>query len=365
MELKITNHYEIGDRKIDRYEVFNEKDVSMSHSSVTTLPTRFAGNQICTMAIGGIATAPEYRRNGCVRLLFDTLFPQASTHGWVMSILHPFSFSYYRKFGYEKVSDHILLSFPITALDFLPRNPDLIPYTDAHTADLISLYERCTTHRNLTFPRQHANAFPHTKYLYYENGKAEGYIAIETENHYEINRMASDNLHVYEMGYTSPQALRALLGFLRMFEGELDTVLIHDVGMLPEVPLLMKHYTHIEYRIVSDIMARVLDTKALLLANTYPTEKGRFTVRVEDLYDSVRGVYRVEYENGVGNVERLSDEADFDLSAPVSSFTRMVYGYDAYDAYLASFMDGVILRNNAADFFRAFPKRMNGLFEHF
>lgn len=365
MQVKITDHYEDAYLKSDRCEVFNEEGISMSHGGFVTRQTRFSGKNITTLAVGGIGTAPEYRRNGCVRAMFEKILPTARENGWIVSILHPFSFSYYRKFGYEKVSDHVLLSFPITALDFLPRNPGLVPYTDAHAADLIDLYDRFTKNRNLTFQRPNANAFGHRKYLYYENGRAEGYISIEEENHYEINRMVSDNLHVYEMGYTSPRALRALLSFLRMFEGELDTVLIHDVGMLPEVDLLLKHYTHTQYRVVPDIMARVLDTKAVLEANTYPMEKGLFTVRVEDIYDSVRGVYRVEYENGVGNVEQLSDEADFDLSAPVTAFSRLVYGYDAYDAYLASFMDGVQVHNDAVDFFRAFPKRINGLFEHF
>lgn len=365
MQIKITDHSEDAYVQCDRYEVFNDAGVSMSHAGLVTRQTRFAGKNITTLAVGGVGTAPEYRRNGCVRAMFETFLPQAREHGWVVSILHPFSFSYYRKFGYEKVSDHVLLSFPITALDFLPRNPELVPYTDDCAADLIDLYDRCTKNRNLTFQRPGANAFGHRKYLYYENGRAEGYIALELQNHYEINRMVSDNLHIYEMGYTSPKALRALLSFCRMFEGELDTVLIHDVGMLPEVDLLLKHYTHTTYRTVPDIMARVLDTKAILEANTYPTEKGCFTVRVEDAYDSVRGVYRVAYEDGVGDVEQLSDTADFDLSAPVAAFTRMVYGYDAYNAYLASFMDGVQVNNEAVDFFRAFPKRMNGLFEHF
>ncbi len=365
MQIRITDHSEDAFVRADRYEVFNDEGVSMSHAGLVTRQTRFAGNNITTLAVGGVGTAPEYRRNGCVRAMFEDFLPRARENGWVVSILHPFSFSYYRKFGYEKVSDHVLLSFPITALDFLPRDPGLVPYTDDCAADLIDLYDRCTKNRNLTFQRPGANAFGHRKYLYYENGKAEGYIALELQNHYEINRMVSDNLHIYEMGYTSPRALRALLSFCRMFEGELDTVLIHDVGMLPEVDLLLKHYTHTAYRTVPDIMARVLDTKAILEANTYPAKKGHFTVRVEDKYDSVRGVYRVAYENGTGEVEQLSDEADFDLSAPVAPFTRMVYGYDAYNAYLASFMDGVRVNNDAVDFFRAFPKRMNGLFEHF
>ena len=121
MQIRITDHNENEYVKSDRYEVFNDAGVSMSHAGAVTRQTRFAGSNITTLAIGGVGTAPEYRRNGCVRAMFEEILPKAKENGWAVSILHPFSFSYYRKFGYEKVSDHVLLSFPITALDFLPR----------------------------------------------------------------------------------------------------------------------------------------------------------------------------------------------------------------------------------------------------
>ena len=52
--------------------------------------------------------------------------------------------------------------------------------------------------------------------LYGENGKAEGYMVLAREQYYYVNRMASVNLHVREICFTSPESLLKLLGFLRM-----------------------------------------------------------------------------------------------------------------------------------------------------
>ncbi len=54
-----------------------------------------------------------------------------------------------------------------------------------------------------------------------------------------------------------------------------------------------------------------------------------------------------------------------DLTVGPTALSKLFYGTDAFNAELASYLDGVKMENAAADFFRAFPKRINGLYEHF
>ena len=101
-------------------------------------------------------------------------------------------------------------------------------------------------------------------------------------------------------------------------------------------------------------------------ANRYPAgERGCFTVKVEDSLEYTRGVYRVEYDNGQSEVTKLGDDAEYDLSASMPSFTQLVYGYDEYTADKAAYMDGVEICNPDSKFFNVFHKKHNGLFEHF
>jgi len=354
------------------YQICRDDGVEMTHAGTVTRMTRFAGGWIPTLTIGGVGTRPQFRRQGTVRKLLETLLSSAKENGWYVSLLHPFSFSYYRKFGYERVSDTIIADMPMTALDFLPRYSDLIQLEEAtHPEDLIQVFAAFNKNRNLSFDRISINQFKKDKsytYLYYnEAGVCTGYIITQIENHYDnINRMISDNLHVWEMGYLDRDALLHLLSFLRMFEGELKTIRFHDLGPTPEVDLCLKHFMDTRYDIHPDIMARILDTEAMLRANTYPTERGVFTLRVEDWLPDVAGTFRVEYEDGKCEVERLDNECDkVDLTVGPTALAKFFYGTDAFDATLASYLDGVKMENDAADFFRAFPKRINGLFEHF
>ena len=135
--------------------------------------------------------------------------------------------------------------------------------------------------------------------------------------------------------------------------------------MTPEVDLCLRHFMDTRYDIHPDIMARILDTKAMLYANTYPMAHGVFVLRVEDWLDTVRGTYRVEYQNGACTVEELSDTARADLTVNSCALSKFLYGTDAFTKDTAAYLDGVKIDGDTTDFFRAFPKRINGYILHF
>ena len=206
---------------------------------------------------------------------------------------------------------------------------------------------------------------PSTFIWYDKQGKPASYITLGTENYFSVNRMISINLNVYEMAFTSPESLYNLFGFMRMYEGELDTVKIHNCAMSPEIDFMLKHYMDTKYTILPDIMGRILNVEKILGANSYPEEHGHFIVKVNDTLDFTKGVYEVEYSGGAADIKKIADTGKYDLCAPMPAFTQMLYGYESLNAQKAGYMQGVEMKTDAKDFFRAFPKRDNGLFEHF
>ncbi len=353
------------------YRQLTEDGREMSHAYIGTRMTRYLDKWVPAMTVGGVGTAPQYRRGGCVRKMLEDVLPRAREYGWYFSMMHPFSFSYYRQFGYERISDKVIADMPMTALDFVPRYPDLVPLGEAENPeDIIRVFDAFSVNRNLTFSRASVGNFQkehcETYLDYNENGICEGYVTVEVDNYYDgINRMVSVNLIVHEIVYLNKAALLRLLGFLRMYEGELKTVHFRDIGMTPEVDLCFKHFMDTRYDIRPDIGVRILDTAAMLCANVYPASRGVFTLRVEDTLDSVRGTYRVEYEGGTCAVETLSDTAMADLTVTPTALAKFLFGTHAFSADNAAYLDGVKLDGDASDFFRAFPKRVNGLYEHF
>lgn len=348
------------------------------HGTVNIVTSNLNDAQFKSMAIGGIATDPEYRRKGLAKKLFMMMDDEiVKKEDCPISYLHPFSFSYYRMFGYERVSDHKILEFPMTALDFVPRFSDLIHCSDnSFTPFLNEIYNKFAENRNIMFKRDNNYKYPFDEnriYMSYDKeNKPDGYIILESELYYNINRLSGVNLHIHELVFTSPDSLLRLLGFIRMFEGELDSVKIHDAAMSPEIEMTLRHYSHTKITIVPDIMARIHDVEKVFKEITYPESRGTFTVKIKDSpktpfsKNKTEGTWTVRYENGKAlDVAKINDDSDYDLAIGISELTQTVFGYNTYGNLTAKYLQNIDIKKDCADFFKAFPSRPSGLFEHF
>lgn len=337
------------------------------------------GTVLPALKLGGVGTEPEYRRGGLVKNFFSEVWKHMEKENIPVSFMHPFSFSYYRKMGYERIADHRVLEFPMKALDFVPRYPDLIRCKAPDRAeDLAKVYNRFGENRNIMFHRTAETAYlgagePNAEVylLYGDDGEPEGSLVLDREQVYWVNQMVSINLHVREICFTSPEALLKLFGFLRMYEGQMDSIKIHNCAMAPELETALRHYTHTKITVIPDIAARVHDVKAVLSAMKYPEVPGCFTVRVREPEgtghspEKTDGCWKVSYGNGTVSVECLDKDAPCDIDCDIRAFTRLIFGFDSIGAETARYLPGTVLHTPCTDFFRAFPNRPCGLFEHF
>ena len=172
-------------------------------------------------------------------------------------------------------------------------------------------------------------------------------------------------MNVRELCYTSPEALRGILGFLRMFEGQVSEFRFRELPPDSELELMIGEYVDTEYSLESGAMGRVLLPQVLLENNLYPDEFGHFRLQIDDPLAYNRGVYAVEYVRGEAQVIRMPFDSPYDLSLGVPALSRILLGGERFDARRASYMDGVKFAGNSDDFFRAFSGRPNNLFEKF
>ncbi len=330
---------------------------------------QFALTRVPGMLAASVETPVEFRRGGNVRKLFGLMHAKAAEKGCALCLLHPFSFSYYRKFGYERVADHLIARFPTRLIDFVPARCDFVPYKPEMLPEMISVYNEFSKGRNLLIERTTDDHFVSEKhrfraYLHRTDGIADAYVVFTTENRLDVNHPVDGVLSVREFAFTTPAAAREIFSFLRMFEGEFDTVEILSCSPAPEIDLLLRHYTHTSYRVLPDIAAKVLNTELLLRSQDYPKKEGAFTLRVESSLPTVGGTWSVEYGGGEARVSR-SELAEPDLELTEPALARLLLGCDGADARIASSMDGVTINKPGTDFFAAFPKRPCGVFEHF
>lgn len=353
--------------ELELAHMLSEDGIKMSWAAFSSVRSRFAGQWIPSLCIGGVGTAPEYRRGGNVRKLFDYAFEKSASMPWAVALLHPFSSDYYRRMGFERVCDHRIITLPITALSHIPRYNELGPFQPDQLQDILDLYNHCSLQRNVTIERFDDSRYGNGEgiYVYPAHGTPRGYVKISSKAEFTVNRMAKGVLTVHEIVFSDPESLLACLGFLRMFEGELDTVRFENIAATPEVESILSEYTQLDIQLVPDVAARVLNTQAMLRANDYPKEMGAFTLRVTDDLPAVAGTFHVQYGAGKVEIERLGDDAACDLQITAPTLTQIMYGYENVTPETALYMRGVTLYNRSGDFFRAFPKRICGIYEHF
>lgn len=64
------------------------------------------GELLSMGGIAGVSTWPEHRRHGYVAQMLQALLVTMKENGQTISMLHPFSFSFYRKFGWESYIEY-------------------------------------------------------------------------------------------------------------------------------------------------------------------------------------------------------------------------------------------------------------------
>ena len=326
----------------------------------------YCGKVFKTVGIGGVASVPEYRRMGAIRAIFDEIFRQAPERGWATSFLYPFSFNYYRQFGYERVMKRMRMTVPASALAKFTRNTNAKMYIKngpVPESDLLAVYNAYAANYDCMFHRSRTRAYsdkPHQSqnltYVWYDG---------ETPAALATFRCKDGRMTVRELCFTSPDALRGILGFLRMFEGQVHEYRFEELPSDSELELMIGEYVDAEYGLESGAMGRVLLPQMLLENSIYPEEFGHFRLQIDDPLAYNRGVYAVEYVRGEAQVIRMPFDSPYDLSLNVPALSRILLGGECFDARRAAYMDGVKINGNTDDFFRVFCGRPNNLLEKF
>lgn len=104
-----------NDDSITTWAAFDGENMA-STLSETSFDIRFDGH-VCRMGgMGGAATLPQYRRMGGIRGCFEASLKDQYARGYDFSYLYPFSTAYYRKYGYERCIQHLLVTVDLGLL---------------------------------------------------------------------------------------------------------------------------------------------------------------------------------------------------------------------------------------------------------
>lgn len=332
---------------------FDENGVLCSQMECTKRSSFISGVAVPCAAVGGVASRPEARGNGSVRLIFEHLMKNAQDDGFVVSALHPFSVDFYRKFGYEPLGNVINAEIPFASFKRRKQTGQIKLFSGKEGEKLLSIYKAFAAQHNLMFERNDTSEFfsdPYHEccYTYWwedENNQPQGYVSV-------VPNRGDSVLSVKEFAFLSRAALEGLLAFIFSFSGNYKTLRISGLPSSSPVVDFLGDRRHIKTSLGSNFAARILQLEPVLRLLKYPQEQGFFSLKMEDFLPWNQGVFTVEYGGGsVKLAHKSSGEADVVLSAAAAA--RLLLSGEVWDFDRLSYLQGCTVLNKNPDLTRA------------
>lgn len=318
--------------------------------------TNYCGNFLNSVVVSGVCSQPEYRRMGGIREIMKKIGETAVENDLVLGFLHPFSIEYYEKFGYANLNRMFAIKIPFENLKHIPRNTDVVLYTGEQFEDLSELHAKCALRENLMTLREEKKHFcdtplesaDYTYIRYNADGAADGYVR------FTVRR--PDVLNVEELFALTPEAVYGLIGFLRNYDGIVKYIRVRKQYQGGDFSCIADRIDNVTYEYDGGAAGRIYNLKKLLESNTYPEKHGKFRLLSIDEFEQNNGIFEVEYQNGKAVVTKKAD-GDYDIYLTAPAAARLMLAGEGHTAQTAVYIDGVEIKGNADDFFRAFPYR--------
>ncbi|MEH6994665.1 GNAT family N-acetyltransferase [Neobacillus drentensis] len=279
--------------------------------------------------IAGVATYPEYRRNGYVKKLIITAIERMVQEEQIVSLLHPFDIGFYRKFGWEVFTENKKLFIEKRDLAFLENQPGSIKRfaKESHHPDIEAVYAQYSNNymgmlvRETSWWKNNIYGEGQIAVYYNKNNEAIGYLLFEVKDR---------KMEVEEFVALNREARYGLWNFICQHDSMVDkvSILTSNHELLPFILLQPK----VKMEVSPYFMARVVDAEQCL--NKYPFNNitNKVFLHLEDEY--------APWNNGTyllsdGEVKVYKEKQGSNCVQPpkrgvrldINSLTALLFGY--------------------------------------
>jgi len=346
----------------ERYAAFAEDGKMMASFACIPFKAYFDGNIVQTNGIGDVSTLPQYRRGGAIRGCFTAALTDMYKNGDVFSYLYPFSYYFYRKFGYEVSAHTVIWKVALRALpkggsggriEMFEPDSDISGFEQAYST-FAENYNMMLVRNDILWKRRMTAFNPYNSkqwsFLWRdENDNPGGYLIYCSEI-----KDGKRIMVLRDFGFNSPRALSALLEFLATFSSQYEYAEIPLPDCVPLDGFICEPaFEQITRRVDYAGMLRVVNVKKALKAAKYKGS-GRFVISVTD--DNIpqnNGFFAVEFDGEDKKVYITDEEPD--IETDVQNFGRLISG--SCDIDTAVFYPNIKINSNLEELRKAFYKK--------
>jgi predicted acetyltransferase len=279
--------------------------------------------------IAGVATYPEFRRQGHVNALIKRALEEMNQEGEIVSFLHPFQIDFYRRFGWEVISDNRKVIVEKIDLYPMEMQPGRIKRhtEEGHTTDMEEVYAQYASLHSGMLARNpewwKSNIYgSQTAAVYYDSkNQAAGYLLYEVKENI---------LKVEEYVSLTHEARKGLWNFICQHDSMADRVEV-KLSVHDPFPYFLKQ-PKLKTEISPYFMGRVVNAEKAL--SDYP-----FAITDRDIFlhieDSTAPWNTGSYLIGSEGIKFYPvKEGSLCVTAPkrglhltINSLTAILFGY--------------------------------------
>ena len=346
-------------------------------SSLVTYPHSliFDGAAVPGAEINMVSSLPESRGGGNIRRMMKTVLSDLRDQGCLFATLHPFSFSFYRKFGFELASHAMRQEAAVSEFAAFPCEYRVKRVESQEDVDRIRpLYDKFILDKNLSIVREDKDweyrgagefgqlgvfHFDDIEYSYLfldEDEALHAYVKFTftpSKENFIIGTM-----NVLDLLYDSPKALLSVLGFAYSMRAKI-AVFSCALSEKLDLAMIVPNADGVRRTVSGHNMARVLNPQALLSRMRQPADEGEYTLFLRDpLLPENEGFYTVSYEDGAAKHVAFDPDANgktADLTLSIDTFCQLAIGLIPLST--AIYRAGTKLSGDFEKLSRVFPEK--------
>ncbi|WP_342472297.1 GNAT family N-acetyltransferase [Metasolibacillus sp. FSL H7-0170] len=280
--------------------------------------------------IAFVASYPEYRQQGIVKKLMIESLNQMKANGQTISVLAPFSVSFYRYFGWELFFEKLNYVIPSDKFPALGKQLDVIKRTSFEWLDeelfqqVKAFYnERASVTNgvmlrddawwNRLAKRQQNSHFA----LYYKDNKVAAYIRYEIVN---------TTFFIYDFIAEDILAEQAIWRYVTAHAASITEI----KGVTANHASFGYYFPEpqFEREVVQDVMVRIVDVQSFMQQYKWGIITRSLYVRLEDSFCPWNEqLFEISSERKITALEEDSIDDNEILALPINLFSAMMVGY--------------------------------------
>ena len=314
-------------RKTESFGWFDE-DKLASQISIYPMQVNIFGQMYKMGGVTGVATYPEYANRGLMSSLIKEALSSMRENHQCVSMLIPYMIPYYRKKGWEIVSDKMTYTIKDTQLPKRRKVSGTVERVDTDSEDLRTVHDAFTKMRHGALKR---NELEWEEYWRWEADDvlvAVYYNEDEEPKGYLVYYIANDVFRIKELVTINQEARHGLWNYISAHYTMIEKVV--GINYTNEPMAFLLEDSEIQEEIEPNVMARIVDFEAFM--KKYPfdiisTHDDLHFVIEDPVMECNCGDFSLRWDEA-GNtiIERGGTKGEI-VRCDIQTLTAMFYGY--------------------------------------